>query len=366
MTKHVFVVFTFFVCSLICFSGCVDFFQDIQTNKITYEPYPTQINYHLTYGYNINLSGSGESTVTYREDLPEVLKGMISNQTIINKLDAQTRTIDDNMMIFWNETFQDDSELFLGIDAEITSESMLTSDLSGSQALEISEIETLYPHLISQYCSPQKNETVTFIDPENPFIKNIAETIQINSDTNNSFLLGKDLFIWLKTNTSYQVHHFDQDIQPCHETLQKKTGDCDDLSFLYISLCRSVSIPARFVRGFLIDGEQDPVTITPHVWVEIYVGGNQGDNGWIPVECAGVGNIDAEVHQNFGVEDAHHLRLYVDNGSNESLKRYTNHISISYSTGIAIDLDYYSEITNYTVIESKNMCIENESTRSYC
>jgi transglutaminase-like putative cysteine protease len=366
MNKNVLIISTLFIGCMILFSGCADLFQDISLNKTTYASHPTRIRYHVTYGYQINLTGRGESTVIYKENLPTILSGLISNRTIINRLDAQTNIIGDNEIIIWNETFHDNQKIFLGVSADVMAESILTTDLSGSNALQIPEIKNIYPHLVSSYCSSQKNETITFIDPDNPQVKQIANMIRNNSKTNNSFLVAKDLFVWLKTHTTYQVHLIDQHIQPYYETLQKKTGDCDDLSFLYISLCRSLFIPARFIRGYLIDAQQTQMTITPHVWVEVFVGGTIGDDGWIPVECAGVGNINAEVHQNFGVEDAHHLRLYVDDGSNKSLERYTNHISINYTPDITIDLTYLSEISSYTILDSEKLCITDDSLRTYC
>ena len=366
MNKHSLVIFTLFLGGSLVSCGCIDLFQDISMKRITYETHPTHITYHITYGFYLNLTGNGESTITYREDLPDLLSGSILNRTIINQLDGKIKVIGDNEMIFWNETFHDQQKIFLGISTDVIALSMLTSDLCGSNAMNLPNIKNMYPHLISSYCTIQKNETITFIDPSDPQIKNIAEMVKAKRMTNNSYLIAKDLFLWLKTNTSYQIHQFDQRIQPCHETLQKKTGDCDDLSFLFIALCRAVSIPARFIHGFLIDAKQTPVTATPHVWVEVFVGGNVGHKGWIPVECAGAGNIDAEFHQNFGVEDALHLRLYIDDGSNESLERYTNHISITYTTGIIIDLDHRMEVSDYNVLDSKNLCITNGSTRTYC
>jgi hypothetical protein len=365
MNKHT--VFIFTLCaSCILLSGCVNPFEDISIKSTTYESHPTQVSYHIIYGYQVNLTGTGESTVSYREDLPDTFRTIITNQSIINKRDATLKINGNNEMILWNETFHDDQEIFLGISADVMAESLLISDLCGSAAIELSEIKKWYPDLIASYCTSQKNETIIYIDPNNPQITQIADMVKTKSKTNNSLVVAKNLFVWLKTNTTYQAHLINQQLQSCQETLEKKTGDCDDLSFLYISLCRAVSIPARFIRGFLIDSQNSIRTITPHVWVEVFVGGGLGNNGWIPVECAGSGNLDAEVHQNFGVEDAHHLRLSVDDGSNESLERYTNHISITYATGITIDLDHHSEISAYTILDSKNLCITDDSSRNYC
>jgi len=360
------IVLLFVLIIIMLFSGCTDLFQDLSSNEITYENHPTKISYHVTYGYQVILNGIGTSTVTYREDFPDPQRSSITNRTTLNKLDAEIRFIGENEMIFWNETLQGDQDIFLGISTNVVSESTIISDLSGKNALLISEIMLNHPSLITRYCQNQGNNTKIFINPTNQQIQQIATIVKENGNTTNSLLLAKDLFIWLKTNTAYQYHVVDQHIQPCNETFTKKTGDCDDLSFLYISLCRAVSIPARFIRGFLITNQEHMLSIIPHVWVEIFVGNNMGNKGWIPVECAGTGNIDAEVHQNFGLEDAHHLRLYVDDGSNESMDRYTNHISIKYGKELIIDIEHRSKITDYEVLESKKLCITDNINRNYC
>ncbi len=108
-----------------------------------------------------------------------------------------------------------------------------------------------------------------------------------NAETNNSFLLAKTLFVWLKENIQYQTHPNDEGVRPAAVTLHNKVGDCDDLSFLYVSLCRVLGIPARFIRGYLLTGYDNGTAIaTAHAWVEVFVGGSVGHNGWIPVECA--------------------------------------------------------------------------------
>ena len=133
--------------------------------------------------------------------------------------------------------------------------------------------------------------------------------------------MAKNLFIWLKENTTYQKHNGKETVQPAGTTCNIKTGDCDDLSFLYIALCRAVDIPARFIRGFIVEADDNGyVTTVPHAWAEVFVGGGIGNNGWIPVECAcSSDEMEVQINQNFGLESVGHLRLFIDDGTNESL-----------------------------------------------
>ncbi len=53
------------------------------------------------------------------------------------------------------------------------------------------------------------------------------------------------------------------------EVNSRRIGVCRDLAHLGIALCRSLSIPARIVVGFL--HELEPMDL--HAWFETYVGG---------------------------------------------------------------------------------------------
>ena len=130
----------------------------------------------------------------------------------------------------------------------------------------------------------------------------------------------------------------------------------------YISLCKSLGIPARFIRGFLIEEN----TAIPHAWTEVFVGGDIGNNGWIPVECAGTSsNAETEIHQNFGVESANHLRLFMDDGSNESI--ISSLSSLTYITygNVEIQTTSYSDVADYEVTQSNELIIDENNQRSY-
>lgn len=73
---------------------------------------------------------------------------------------------------------------------------------------------------------------------------------------------------WLKNNISYQPGSSDIPVSAV-EVNARQSGVCRDLSHLGIALCRSLSIPARLVVGFLHDLQ--PMDL--HAWFEAYVAG---------------------------------------------------------------------------------------------
>ena len=73
---------------------------------------------------------------------------------------------------------------------------------------------------------------------------------------------------WLRTNISYIPGSSDFPISAT-EVNYRRSGVCRDLSHLGIALCRSLSIPARMVVGYL--HILHPMDM--HAWFEAYVGG---------------------------------------------------------------------------------------------
>lgn len=355
------------LCILFLFlSGCTDILPDFATtDTIVFEAQSTAVQYTISYGFNITSYGNGEAAIQYREDLPSLPQGTLLDIDIINEQLSQSIIVANNTMTEWNITLQDTEQIRLGVNATISTETIFVSDLNGTKALTIDHLQSNHQNLIDQYCNPQGNNSIWLIEPHHPVIKQKAQEILFKSSTENAFEQAKKLFLWLKQQTSYKIHPNQDTTQPATVTLQKKTGDCDDLSFLYMSLLRAVNIPCRSIKGYLISETDGTIQTISHLWVDVFVGGDLGLNGWIPVECAGTGDGKNELYQNFGVEDAFHLRMFLDDGSNASLIQSTSHISIRYNEDMNVDITEFTKINDYQIIESQKLCIE-DNIRSYC
>lgn len=73
---------------------------------------------------------------------------------------------------------------------------------------------------------------------------------------------------WIKSNITYEMEGSDIQLSAA-EINQRGAGVCRDFSHLGIALCRSLSIPARLVVGYL----NGLVPMDLHAWFEAYVGG---------------------------------------------------------------------------------------------
>ncbi len=229
----------------------------------------------------------------------------------------------------------------------------------GKGALSLSQLRANAEDYVNRYTRVQSNESIRYIDPADPQIKAIADSV-LNTSSTNALLLAKALFKWLKENVHYQTHAT-EGVQPAAMTLALKTGDCDDLSFLYVSLCRSVGIPARFIRGYLISDTQ-PMQAVAHAWVEVFVGTGIGIGGWIPVECSCICNsVQTDIEQNFGVEDCFHVRVFQDMGNNDSLAASLTGIVFTENVEPPAS---FAIVQDYQVVSSKQLVINTNGTRS--
>ncbi len=77
-------------------------------------------------------------------------------------------------------------------------------------------------------------------------------------------------------------------------------GDCGQVSLLFITLCRSAGIPARFQSGFMMH----PGSVNLHDWSEIWL----DDFGWVPVDQSFGGE------SYFGGMDSYRMTVNCDYG----------------------------------------------------
>lgn len=94
---------------------------------------------------------------------------------------------------------------------------------------------------------------------------------EMTTNITEGYQLGYDQVMaienWLRTNIQYQPGSSNTPISAI-EVNQRQSGVCRDLAHLGIAMCRSLSIPARMVVGYL-NGLQ-PMDM--HAWFEAWVG----------------------------------------------------------------------------------------------
>ncbi len=153
----------------------------------------------------------------------------------------------------------------------------------------------------TKYLSPS-----TSVQSEDRDIANTAKAIVNNTRYESAAVTS--LMLWVSDNLKYDSNVTKHDAS---WTYHNKRGTCENYAHLSLALLRSVGIPARYVSGYLVDGEinVDGYATTygyqwesgPHSWIEVFY----PDIGWVPYEP----------QKTLGFVDDHHVREAVGRDS---------------------------------------------------
>lgn len=131
----------------------------------------------------------------------------------------------------------------------------------------------------------EKKEMKKYLDQnDTDILRPIAQNITKNTKTD--FEKISRLAIWVNQNIAYDLDAIHNPKDPLF-ILDSRKGVCSDLSSLFVSLCRSIGYPARYVNGFAYSSEDS--SWVAHSWAEVYLG------KWVPADPTWleVGRLDA-------------------------------------------------------------------------
>ncbi len=98
--------------------------------------------------------------------------------------------------------------------------------------------------------------------------------------------------------------------------LERGNGSCSEYTFLFISMCRSVGIPARYVGAFVVRGDQASTDEVFHRWSQVYL----PNYGWVHVDPQGGDKEEpARVAASIGSVSNRFLITTVGGGASEYL-----------------------------------------------
>ncbi|MEA3297745.1 MAG: transglutaminase domain-containing protein [candidate division Zixibacteria bacterium] len=111
-----------------------------------------------------------------------------------------------------------------------------------------------------------------------PVIQNgVKEAV---GDENNPYWIARRIFKYIIDHVEYELSG-GWNVAPT--VLARGNGSCSEYSFVYIAMCRSAGLPARYVGSVAIRGDDASRDDVFHRWVEVYLPGY----GWIPVDPSG-------------------------------------------------------------------------------
>ncbi len=109
-----------------------------------------------------------------------------------------------------------------------------------------------------------------FIETTNPKIVEVSRGL--GDDGKNAWQKVEIMFDWVRDHVKYK---FDEDLKGALTALEKGEGDCEELTSLFIAICRNNGIPAR------------SVWIPGHCYPEFYLEDASGKGHWFPCQIAG-------------------------------------------------------------------------------
>lgn len=112
------------------------------------------------------------------------------------------------------------------------------------------------------------------------------------------FVVVNKLAIWVKDNIEYSLDSTTESAsQKSSWVLENRKGVCDELTALYISMLRSLGIPAKFISGIAYtDSDLFDYNWGPHGWAEVYF----PEYGWVGID---------PTYGEFGFVDATHIKM---------------------------------------------------------
>jgi hypothetical protein len=108
-----------------------------------------------------------------------------------------------------------------------------------------------------------------YIESSDPEIQALAK--QIGVEHEEPWKRVQAIYDWVRE----KVHYQEMPLKGALSGLHDGTGDCDELSSLFIAICRAGGIPARTVR------------LPTHCYAEFYMLDRAGDGHWFPCQPAG-------------------------------------------------------------------------------
>jgi transglutaminase-like putative cysteine protease len=143
-------------------------------------------------------------------------------------------------------------------------------------------------------------DATKFLEADNltawtPYLKAKAESI--TNGSNSTLEAARRLALWINSQVKYDKTCWEVSM-PATQVFAERRGVCDEFSNLFISMCRALGIPARYVEGLVYSGRD----WTSHAWTEVYAG------RWVPVD---------PTYDEIGFADSSHIVLAVVHGDEE-------------------------------------------------
>jgi hypothetical protein len=128
---------------------------------------------------------------------------------------------------------------------------------------------------LSRATPPEMKDQIAGVAPgveiKNPAMIELAEMLRKSSEDSGAWEMIKTFWSWTRDNVKFE----NGDFRGALYAVEHRCGDCEEMSALFVGLCRLSGIPAR------------SVWVEGHDYPEFYLLDQQGKGHWIPAQVVG-------------------------------------------------------------------------------
>lgn len=279
-------------------------------DPMAYRQYPESAEFDIQRTITIDVASG---TIDYSMDIPQPQNiidnsgNFIQNIGGINKNPIPTSVVpqyySNHTWLFWNGT--QSGTFSIAISYRMTTKTVWW-DIKSSDTMSVED--AMYRDDYFKKLADRYNQDEWKIRPTAVDIKNLAN--ELTKNKTNIYDKMKAVYEYMRNNFRY-VPGRSGEPKDCLVTLQDKSGDCDEQSILFSSLCRASGIPAWLEFGALFDRLQNKWG--GHAWVKSYIPLNtkKGENVTIDV-----------VNGQFLFRDCNRFSEWESDGDGEHLEDY--------------------------------------------
>jgi len=200
----------------------------------------------------------------------------------------------DNIMEFkWENP--DEKKLYFSLDSEVETENKLKK-ITKKVEFPLKSLDQEY----AKYTKPTEN-----IDLNDNIIR-VASGLAEGQD--DLYVIAHRIAEWVSKNIEYDLN-YGASTEKASWVLKNKVGTCDEFSSLFIALCRSLGIAARYVSGVAYSNIPELEGFGNHAWAEVYF----PDYGWVPFD---------PTYGEFGFVNPSHIKLSSSSDSGNTSTGY--------------------------------------------
>jgi hypothetical protein len=192
------------------------------------------------------------------------------------KVEIVEQNIPQNMKLKWRDMPGNNKQML------VFAPILTPGQVQATVKVSIEKMHTVAPEDTSKLVIPKRLPssmknflgTSPYIDPGVSEIKKIAKQIA-DSEPLTDWKRVELLYDWVRDNIVYE----NGKLKSVAQALKDRSGDCEEMTSVFIALCRASKVPARCVW------------IPNHCYPEFYLEDENGEGQWFPCQVAGTRNF---------------------------------------------------------------------------